>query len=164
MTVVNFEKRLWLENVGVVPKFVAYFNYSAMNDTVNQVLLANNYYPASWSLDPQDFINTEAQIKTTIGPAVNDVIIVNEFVQSNFSAATLQWFYNNTKASFNTLQTCFGTNSLYWNNCTADNNTVPLNSPAHSPLPSTTPVKTPSTADKLSWIFLINFSLWYFTI
>ena len=163
MSAVNADKQLWLDNVGIVPKFVAYSNTSILDDAVNQVLLLNNYYPAEWSLDPHDFKNSEEQIKTIISSASNDLIIINEFAESNFTASTLEWFYNNTQLPFNTLQTCFGTSSSYWTNCTTPvtasyvkPSTTPAGpaskSPSASNSPSTTP-DTPSAANKLSWLF-----------
>ena len=117
MATVNAEKAVWLANVGVVPKFVAYSNV-VLDDAVNQVLLANNYYPTMWSLDANDFVNSEAQIKTLITPATQEIILINEFAESNFTGATLTWFFNTTKSTFNELSSCYGTTNKYWGNCT----------------------------------------------
>ena len=163
MAAVNADKLIWLAHVGIVPKFVTYTNTSILDDAVNQVLLANNYYPTEWSLDPVDYVNSESAIQSILATAVNDVIVLHEFAESNFTATTLNWFFNNTNSGFNTLQTCFGTNSSYWSNCSTTANAsyvAPSNVPytpgktsASSPSNAPTQVDKPSAANRLSWIF-----------
>eukprot|EP00835_Amoeboradix_gromovi_P000710 NODE_26_length_35450_cov_0.398320.p20 type:complete len:162 gc:universal NODE_26_length_35450_cov_0.398320:27978-27493(-) len=150
LAVVNAEKDIWLSKVGLVPKFVTYTN-TVPSDSVNQILLANNYYPTMWSLDPKDFSTSEADIKKLLAAATKDVILVNEFAESNITGSTLAWFYNNTKASFNDLSSCFSVSNKYWGNCTTASTPEPTSSTSASS--SAKPTNTFSPANKLSWFF-----------
>eukprot|EP00835_Amoeboradix_gromovi_P000707 NODE_26_length_35450_cov_0.398320.p17 type:complete len:169 gc:universal NODE_26_length_35450_cov_0.398320:26747-26241(-) len=157
LAVVNAEKDIWLSKVGLVPKFVTYTN-TVPSDSVNQILLANNYYPTMWSLDPKDFSTSEADIKLLLAAATKDVVIINEFAESNITGVTLEWFYNNTKATFNDLCSCYGISNKFWNNCTSATSeiygtTAYSSSSTSNSGPSTKPTDTFSPASRLSWFF-----------
>eukprot|EP00834_Sanchytrium_tribonematis_P002400 NODE_73_length_24441_cov_0.672952.p15 type:complete len:166 gc:universal NODE_73_length_24441_cov_0.672952:24021-23524(-) len=150
----NAEKDVWFQNLGAVPKFVAYTN-TALSDSVNQQLLSSNFYPTIWSKDSVDYNSTEAQIKSVLSSLGNDVVILNEFAESKFTSATLQWYFNSTNKPFNDLCSCYSVSSKWWGNCTGPNPNSGLNSGSSSsgPVPTSKPKDTYSGANRLGWFF-----------
>jgi hypothetical protein len=144
---INSEKSIWLDNLGVVPKFVFYSN-SALNDAVNEQLISLNHYPGMWTTTPIDSTLPDSQIKAKISAIQNGVVVLDDFAQSNFGASSLEWLYNQS-TSFVDLKTCYSVASQWWSNCSEL--VLP---PGHSG-PADPPKSTPtfSGSNRLEWFF-----------